>query len=72
MSANLRPINLEQCSLYTLEEFIEHVKNGVFVDTDGHGYYANSKFFSTEYAWPSELLKGNVLEGWTHVAWFNK
>lgn len=53
-------------------EFEEHVKSGMFVDTDGHGYYANATHMSPEAATPSWIRKHGLLEGWTQVVWFNK
>ena len=67
----LSPIPNE-CDLMTLQEFIDSVKDGLFVDYDGHGRYANSMMMSPELIYPSDVIKGVILEGWTHVAWFNK
>jgi hypothetical protein len=62
----------DECDLMTMQEFIDSVKDGLFVDDDGHGRYANSMMMSPELIYPSDVIKGVVLEGWTHVAWFNK
>jgi hypothetical protein len=65
-------IDPEECLHITLQEFIDAVKDGMFIDDDGHGYYANAKQRSTENIWPSDVLSDKILEGWTHVAWYNK
>jgi hypothetical protein len=70
-SDQLSPIP-DECDLMTLQEFIDSVKDGLFVDYDGHGRYANGMMMSPELIYPSDVIKGVVLEGWTHVAWFNK
>ncbi len=56
----------------TIEDFISSVKDGMFVDYDGHGRYANAKQMSNQYIYPSDVAKNHVLEGWTYVVWFNK
>lgn len=56
----------------TLEEFVKSVKSGLFIDSDGHGYYANAKSMSPVVAIPSEIRRSGPLQGWTHVVWFNK
>ena len=56
----------------TLEDFVSNVDNGLFTDDDGHGYYANVKQISTERVIPSDVIEHKLLEGWTHVVWFNK
>lgn len=59
--------------LYPLEEFINHCKDGCFIDWDGIGYYATNDQIDRELeAKPSEILKGKVNKNFTHVMWFNK
>ena len=54
------------------QKTIFRTKDGLLVDYDGHGRYANGMMMSPELIYPSDVIKGVVLEGWTHVAWFNK
>jgi hypothetical protein len=69
---SMRDIDPDECLHITLEDFIAAVKDNMFVDTDGHGYYANAKRRSTESIMPSDVENNSILEGWTHVAWYNK
>lgn len=71
VSSQLSPIP-DECDLMTIQEFIDSVKDGLFNDDDGHGRYANGLLMSPEMIYPSDVVKGVVLEGWTHIAWFNK
>ena len=68
---SLQPIP-EYCDLMTIAQFVESVKTGLFIDYDGHGYYANSKYMSTVLVTPSDIRRCGPLQGWTHVAWFNR
>jgi hypothetical protein len=61
--------------LFTIQEFIEMVKSGCFVNDDGTGYYATDLAYDRDaIARPSDIYKGIVLKGYghTHVVWFNK
>lgn len=57
--------------VYTVEEFREHCKRGLFIDYDGDGHPAKDGF-----ADPKILLKPSNLElipaDATHVIWFNR
>lgn len=62
----------DYADVMTLDEFVEAVKQGVFVNDDGSGYYATATEMSDVPAVPSEIRKGLLQPGFTHVAWFNK
>ena len=62
----------EYGDLMTIEQFKQMAEDGSLMDCDGHGKYANEKFMSTEYVYPSDVTHGKLLEGWTHIVWFNK
>jgi len=55
-----------------LDEFVQLAREESFIDDDGHGYYANKGWMSTELIAPSDVIGNKILEGWTHVVWFNK
>lgn len=70
------PMNEEDpggVDLMPLQEFIDCVKCGAFIDYDGSGYYANKlEYFRDLPARPSEIFKGIVDSKFEYVAWFNK
>lgn len=57
---------------FTIEDFIDSVKSGMFVDFDGSGYYATKDKMTDIYANPSEIYRDKIDKRWTHVMWFNK
>lgn len=58
---------------FTIEEFIQHVRDGLFINYDGSGYYATEEEVSRIPAIPSEIEYTQWgMTGFTHVAWFNK
>lgn len=71
-----RPIEFEELPDYgdhfTINEFIDYIKNGVFTDYDGTGYYAKEDKMTRIEATPSLILNGNIDGRWSHVIWFNK
>ncbi len=58
--------------LFTLANFEEYCKTGMFVDYDGSGYYATENGVSRIEANPSEVRAGKVIRAFTHVMWYNK
>ena len=58
--------------LMTLEEFIQHVENGYFIDYDGQGEYATDTHVTGITVIPSDIIKGNINEEYTHVVWYNR
>jgi len=65
------------CFHMRLNDFLEAVQNGSFIDDDGHGYLATESQESSVRVNPSDvattLLENPSYFGWaTHVAWFNK
>lgn len=63
----------QEDSLYTLQEFIEQVKSGGFIDYDGFGYYSDGKYqYPTEEVYPSTVAAGKINRKFSHVVWFNK
>jgi hypothetical protein len=60
-------------NLMTVEEFRHECRSGGIMNSDGCGYYANPpNYYHGISARPSDMVVGRILEGFTHVAWFNK
>ena len=58
--------------IYTLDEFLEECRSGLFLDTDGSGNYAKEGVIYWVDANPSDFMAGRINKEYTHVAWFNK
>ena len=55
-----------------LEDFIDAVEMGAFMDYDGHGRYATETEISDIIIIPSDVASNKIKEGFTHMVWFNK
>lgn len=55
----------------TLQDFIDSVECGAFIDYDGTGYYATEKHITDIVVYPSDITMGFDRQ-WSHVVWFNK
>lgn len=67
------PIDPEFGDLMTIQEFIECVKDGTFIDYDGFGNYATATHVSNAYLQPSDIKdKGFDVLNFTHVLWYNR
>lgn len=58
--------------LMTLEDFVNSVENGFFVDNDGYGRYATETGVSDIHIYPSDVLDNEYRHDFSHVMWFNK
>jgi hypothetical protein len=58
--------------LFTIEEFKQLCKDSFLIDDDGFGKYSNGKLVSNVCVNPSDVTYNKVLQGWTHVVWYNK
>ena len=57
--------------LMELSAFTSLVQSGMFIDSDGQGYYSNGKvIFKNEKVFPSEILAG-LTKNYSHVVWYN-
>lgn len=65
---------LEHCDVFTLEEFIELMKTGSIVSSDGSAYYGTATLMSKIPVSMSGVLSASPeeLAGFTHVIWFGK
>lgn len=58
--------------VYTVEEFMEHVKYNSFIDYDGHGHPAKDNLEDQSiYITPSRC-PDCIPEDATHIVWYNK
>ena len=57
---------------YTIEQFKDMVKNDLFVDEDGYGYYATVNSKSDIPILPSDVKENIIREDFTHVIWFGR
>lgn len=60
-----------------IDAWIECVRDGFFIDYDGHGYLATETQMSNVRIYPSDFAKSWFLEKagkgeFTHVIWFNR
>ena len=63
----------DYCDLYTMDEFLEHVKGGGITNDDGSAYAAVADQVSRIQVSPRGVLNGMLLgTGFTHIAWYNK
>jgi hypothetical protein len=53
----------------TLENFLDCVKTGLFIDYDGHGCYATATQMTNKIIRPCDR---EVDHSYSHVVWFNK
>lgn len=56
----------------TIEEFINACDTQCLIDYDGFGKYATKKMMSNLTIVPSDVLIGDVLQGFSHIVWYNR
>lgn len=59
-------------TLMSLQEFIESVKSGGFIDYDGSGSYMKDGQETDIRIHPSDVENGNIRKDFTEIAWYNK
>jgi hypothetical protein len=62
----------DYADVMTMDEFIENVETGGFIDYDGHGYYATKTNHTSKVVVPSDVTCGRIDLRYSHVAWFNR
>lgn len=73
MTNRSEKINEDDGDLMTIEDYMDSVACGLFIDYDGmgdavkDGYYMNRR----SYVYPSKLGK-DIPEGATHILWYNR
>jgi len=58
--------------LMSLSSFIEDVKDGLFIDYDGFGYYTKDNKMSNILIKPSHVENKKLVEGFNSIVWFNR
>jgi len=56
----------------SLEDFIENVKDGGFIDYDGHGRYVKDGKESDILIYPSDVQHNSVRKDFDTIIWFNR
>lgn len=70
MSSAPEPVP-DWADLMTLQEFVDAVSCGFFIDDDGIGRYVRDGLMYGDVR-PSDIRSGPTVVEFTHVAWFNK
>lgn len=68
---NLEPIP-DYGDHMTIEKFIDYCNSGMFIDSDGSGYYATKDQQSNIPIYPSDVKARKYRKDFSHVVWFNK
>lgn len=68
----MRLIDSSCGDLFTVEEFIQNVKDGGFTDYDGRGFFATQTHYSDIEVECSIPFWNPNKALYTHVLWFNK
>jgi hypothetical protein len=56
----------------SLEEFIENVMSGGFIDYDGYGKYTKDGMMSNIVIYPSDITSGLYRKDFETIVWFNR
>jgi hypothetical protein len=62
-------------TLYSVYDFIEHCGKGLFLDSDGKGYYSDGRvYWEDQEAKPSDIVAGKLKFSYKYryVVWFEK
>lgn len=62
----------DYADVMSLKDFIENVKDGGFIDYDGHGYYVKDGKESNIIIHPSDIEHGCIRKDFDSVAWYNR
>lgn len=58
--------------LMSLDDFIESVKSGGFIDYDGYGNYVKDGKMTDIEIYPSDVKNGNIRKEFDKIVWFNR
>jgi len=60
--------------VYTIAEWLDHVKNGSFVDYDGYGYFVKDSLANEHHYVKPSQGENDAFETYdaTHIIWFNR
>jgi hypothetical protein len=61
-------------TLMTIEDWLENVTGGGFIDYDGSGNYSDGKRMSNKSVSPSDVDSDQIMKNkeFTHIIWFNR
>lgn len=61
-------------TLMTIEDWLENVTSGGFIDYDGSGNYSDGKRMSNKSVSPSDVDSDQIMKNkeFTHIIWFNR
>jgi hypothetical protein len=59
-------------TLMPLDEFIDNVKSGGFIDYDGYGCYVNGDLMTDIEIYPSDIEKNKIRNEFDKIIWFNR
>ncbi len=62
----------DDVNVMSLEEFIENVKDGGFIDYDGSGNYMRDGRESNITIYPSDVEHGSIRKDFDQIAWYNR
>lgn len=62
----------EYGDVMSLEDFIDNVKAGGFIDYDGNGNYARDGKMSDIVIHPSDVRHGSIRDDFDTIVWFNR
>jgi hypothetical protein len=57
---------------YTIEEFLDAVDSGYFIDYDGHGYAVIDGLARREFVVSPSTARQDIPAAATHVEWYNR
>lgn len=63
---------LDYGDLMTLQDFIDCVKSGLFIDYDGYGYYVKDNMVSNIIIKPSDVLHNSIRKDFDKIVWLNR
>jgi hypothetical protein len=58
--------------IFTMEDFLDCVNCGGFIDYDGFGYYATKNVCIEKPIYPSDVKAGDFDASFSHIIWFNR
>jgi len=72
----IMPYELSEIPSYgnvmSLDDFLENVKCGGFIDYDGHGKYIKDDQMTNISVYPSDLKNNRIRKEFTDIIWFNR
>lgn len=64
--------DIDRACIMRMSDWIVHVKDGTFINYDGHAHYCDGVHISRHYVYPSDYLAGYMDTSIPHICWYNK